>query len=1312
MAKKHYVSKTPKGLKITRDGYKFTFSWTNGETYKDVDLKLKVNGKPKGSSISYKAGAKDLKASKLSITFPHKFGKTKYTPTSSVSFTVRGMSNHKLTKKEKKTYDKVVESAYANWVTYTIKLPSKPVVGVTWNGEDDQNTSTFTVNVDNTDKANPRWFHNFQWRWVWQAEGDPSESADSWNTNTNASMTIPYEETRISKAFKRKLEAYSVGQLGNSGVAYAEHIYSKPNDPENVQIITASEGRDGINVSVSWSHTGSYWHPIDKTECQYAISPPAKGMAAPKNLDGTAITTHTHHGGQATSVWTDGDSHEIDKNLEVNECLFVRVKFLHDAEPNFSPWVRATQLKSTLSSPSNFSLGADLQDNILRVNAVNTAEDAVEDSFIAVYYKSSQGDGKFTPRQTIGIMPHGGHDYIYVYLPSDPYNPPTVEKIGIQAIAYAFTDKDFKRINVTADNYDILEEDLYYKSGNQYIKVTSEGYEPAFEYYAYFDISVKSAGEFLYKEYTLPVLNEANSMQSSEQWQEGDFPKPPANFGVVSASSNTAKATWDWSWNNATNMELAWSSSPDAWESTEEPSMYRVPVFRAKSWYVKGLDSGEVWYIRGRFIRVNPDDTETIGPWSKAEPLNLTAPPLTPELSFSTNVATENQDVIASWVYTSGDGKAQSLAEIFLFTSDFYGDRPGYYRPAVEKLLIDPETGLPVFDDSFTYYTFNEVYTKVTEPDPEELDSYYIFDDTTAVLQTEINSTVQQITFTPHELQLKIGADRFQLGNIYYFCLRLTSQSSATSNWSNPVQLELVEPLEPPVVETSASSQFIPEVVNDIVYGNTYSHTADTILIEDKDYYLVSGVAVDVPVVDDLDIYYEKDNDIYVKTQDQDIVEGKTYYYLETDMVLEPIVEDLPLYYELDYTVVSRAYLALKSLPITVNVTGAGENGTTIVSIERYGNFFADKPDESIDKGYDGEVVALLRVSGEGEITITKDDLIGSLDDEADYKIVSTIIDANGQVSNEDHIRAVVDSSSFNNIKSILFTRTEEKPYVYTSVENDSYDSTATYYYKNVFTVSWSHQPVKPSAEVEIDEKYLVAKITAHIPDESINSGYVPAEGDTIDIYRLSVDKPQLIVSNGAIGVTYVDPYPAFGEFGGHRVVYKTVNNDYITAPPNKTYSWVDLDFIDGDVVETPYSIINFEGRSVEVLYNIELSSSWNKDFKETKYLGGHVQGDWTPGVSRTGTIGTVSVITQDQETIKNMRRLADYAGIAHVRTRDGSSYSANTNVSENMSYSSYELANYSLSITRVDSESLDGMTLDAWNKLIAMQEESEIEEE
>ena len=1214
MAKKHYVSKKPKGLKITRAGNKFTFSWTNGETYKDVDLKIKVNGKPEKSYIAYKAGAKDLKASKVSITFPHKFGKTTYTPKTSVAFTVRGMSAHKLSKKEKKTYDKVVESAYANWVKYEIELPEKPSVSATWNGDSDEMASTYSVSVGNTDNANTKWFHRFMYQWITQSEGESAQHESAEYSVSDSSYTEVVQETRMTSAFRRGLRAYSVGQRGNSGASYAEHIYSKPNDPGNVRITSASENSDGINISVAWTHTGSYWHPIDKTECQYAISSPAKGMSAPKNLDGTVITTHTHHGDKISSSWEDGDSHEIDKNLLVNECLFARVKFLHDAEPNFSPWVRATQLKSSLSDPSEFHLGNSLQDNILQVFATNTAEDAVEDSFIAVYYKSSQGDGTFTPTQTIGIMPHGGHDYAYVYLPSDPYNPPTVEKIGVQAIAYGFTDKDFKRINVTADNYSILEEDLYYKSGGQYIKVTSEGYEPSFEYYAYFDISVKPAGQFLYKEYTLPVLNEANSMKSNEQWQEGDFPKPPANFSVSSTSVDAAKASWDWSWGRASNIELSWSSSSDAWESTEEPSLYRVPVFRAKSWFIKGLDAGEIWYVRGRFIRVNPDNTETIGPWSKAEPLNLTAPPMTPELSFSINAATENQDVVASWVYTSGDGKAQSLAEIFLFTSDFYGDRPGYYRPAVEKLLVDPETGLPVFDDTFTYYTFDEVYTKVTEPDPEELDSYYIFDDTTAVLQTEPNSTVQQITFTPHDLQLKLGAERFQLGKTYYFCLRLTSQSSATSKWSNPVPLELVEPLEPPVMETSASVQFVPEVVNDIVYGNTYSHTADTIIIEDKDYYLVNGVEVETPVVDELDLYYEKDNDIYVKTQDQAIVEGKTYYYLETDRVMEPTVEDLPLYYELDYTVVPRAYLALKSLPITLNVTGAGENGTTIVSIERYGSFMADKPDESIDRGYDGEVVALLRASGEGEITITKDDLIGSLDDEADYKIVSTIIDANGQVSNEEHIRAIVNSTNFNDIKSILFVRTEEKPYIYTSVENATYDQTATYYYKNVFTVSWSHQPVKPTAEIEIDKNYLVAKITPHIPEESINNGYTPAAGDTIDIYRLSVDKPQLIVTNGSVDVTYVDPYPAFGEFGGHRVVYKTANNDYVTAPPNKTYSWVDLDYLDGDIVETPYSIINFEGRSVEILYNIELSSSWNKDFKETKYLGGHVQGDWTPG--------------------------------------------------------------------------------------------------
>ena len=71
----------------------------------------------------------------------------------------------------------------------------------------------------------------------------------------------------------------------------------------------------------------------------------------------------------------------------------------------------------------------------------------------------------------------------------------------------------------------------------------------------------------------------------------------------------------------------------------------------------------------------------------------------------------------------------------------------------------------------------------------------------------------------------------------------------------------------------------------------------------------------------------------------------------------------------------------------------------------------------------------------------------------------------------------------------------------------------------------------------------MIVKITPTVPD-----GYTAETGDVCDIYRLSVDRPALIVRNAIYGITYVDPYPAFNEHGGHLVVAKTANEDYITS--------------------------------------------------------------------------------------------------------------------------------------------------------------------
>lgn len=341
----------------------------------------------------------------------------------------------------------------------------------------------------------------------------------------------------------------------------------------------------------------------------------------------------------------------------------------------------------------------------------------------------------------------------------------------------------------------------------------------------------------------------------------------------------------------------------------------------------------------------------------------------------------------------------------------------------------------------------------------------------------------------------------------------------------------------------------------------------------------------------------------------------------------------------------SRTVNSLTAMPFTITVTGAGDGGVTTVIIERTQTYNIARPDESEKVGFEGETVALISQIGEGQITLDQGDpeLLGFLDDEAPYTIIATVQDGLGQSA-----EARLD-----------------------------------------FEVHWTHQAVFPEAQVVSDQDELICYLTPIAP-----SGW--ATGDTCDIYRLSVDKPQLIYPNAVFGTKYVDPFPTIGEYGGHRFVYKTVNGDYITA--DNEIAWLDTDENEGDYIVSEYNVIDFGTDRVRLMYNVDLTNTWKKDFKETKYLGGSVQGDWNPAVSRTASITSVAIAATDQDTIEAMRRLATYSGICHVRTKDGSSYAADVQVTESYRQdTSHKVVEFSLSVTRVDPETYDGMTYADW---------------
>ena len=334
----------------------------------------------------------------------------------------------------------------------------------------------------------------------------------------------------------------------------------------------------------------------------------------------------------------------------------------------------------------------------------------------------------------------------------------------------------------------------------------------------------------------------------------------------------------------------------------------------------------------------------------------------------------------------------------------------------------------------------------------------------------------------------------------------------------------------------------------------------------------------------------------------------------------------------------TRSVLSLTEMPLTVTVEGAGEGGTTALVIERLSTYILDRPDESQTCGYEGETIVIYSQSGEDEITIGRDVLIGVLDDGAAYRMIATTSDSYGQSA-----EAYVD-----------------------------------------FEVHWEHQALEPNSRVEVVGNNIVT-LTPIAPTGT-------ATGDTCDIYRLSADKPVKIISGGTFGTVYVDPYPTIGERGGYRFVFVTADGDYITQ--DNTFAWHDVEaYLDIDA-----TIIDFDGRRVLLEYDMDLSHSWSKDFTETTYLGGSVQGDWNKSVHRSTSLGADTVVTDDPELIENLRRLAVFTGICHVRTVDGSTFTADVQVSENRAYEKAgKVASFSIDIKAVEQQQLDGILYSEW---------------
>lgn len=1343
----------PTGLKIKRDKNKFSASWTNKSSNKKsvskIIYKYRVK-KKKGKWGKWSKDHKINKASKVNNFYSANLDKALL----AVEFAVKtytdawsGFATKKFTlDKPKKPSASVTETTYPSATfSWSVTVSNKDSYVY-------RRMKYKTLLEQNAGESPGRgWPKKFS-EYGKGADADP------------ASKSFPVVEetsTIANKKYTRWYQFQAVGPAGTTDSSIVGIRYALPNEPSvDSKSISVGKDKSSFHVTFSYSIPRSYSVPISSIMPQYYIGTPASvdtEINPPATGWTDTVTTAPPSGASnvdgKASFYTSGVVGD-------NQCLWVRVVSKNSDKQNQQvPSDPCLAYLGTLSKPTNVDV-EPIDPTSLRTTVKAKNNTGVPESFIAIYHVVGEENKE---EVCVGVIPNGESKTVVQFskyeetpdirlytivgsaVPSSKFKETTDTQVDDTKLYFRQVIDSYKEV-VTDGTENPSDKWWYEKSGDNYIPTDDETVEKLLST----DIEVddfKNYYTYAQGEY-IPVDPEGDENPSQEGWYEDKVYYEPDNLYYVvqlnpsgnpksshwyevdgeslysitnlwsseavntsptiktpqnivaepSVASGSVRVNWDWPWKNADVAELSWSKNPEAWESTQEPSKYEISKAKPSSWVISDLENGESWYIRVR-LGVSDADGTNYGPYGNAKPwpLPLTSNPATPLISVSKNTITEDGETTVSWYYSSADGTQQKSATLY---------------------EVVEENG-------------SKAYNELTTVGSEQ----YV----------NINAKDEKYSWS--------------VGEEHTLAVNVQSSAGMVSGYSNEVTVRVAEKAKCKIVDASFVDGVLTEMPITFSGIEEYVLTEDLVPEEGKQYYSRSDIAehdyteigdippdryqeIDDPVGNPAEQgWYEYSNDEYVLTQDTEVIEGKTYYtkfsenpkengWYELEDEIYILTSDTSMVSEKDYYIQSGD--PEYSYSLVIDPSSPKDNGyferkpldddsITTAVIKRAEDFSQSRPDDSEFDGFNGETIYSGNPDENGTFTVNVSDLVGSLDDRAYYILELNTQDNLGQPAKDEipftvswthqawypEARVEIDQNETVAFlypvapkSSIQYIRTEDeeiyedkKYYEASAVLDPVVEEIDTY-----FEFVNSAYVYTKDTSIDSGKTYYVVSQVENPVIEEIENYYEYSTIDVCDIYRLSVDKPELIYEGAIFGETYVDPYPTIGEYGGHRFVCRTPNGDYITDEDE--IAWLDTGEEDGDRFETHSNIIDFDGERVFLLYEVDLSSSWSKDFQETRYLGGSIQGDWNPGVSRTGSMNVTTVSDYDQETIRLMHKLANYPGVCHVRTKDGASFSADVQVNETYEYTRAPRFNkYDLSITRVDAETLDAMTLDDWLK-------------
>lgn len=208
----------------------------------------------------------------------------------------------------------------------------------------------------------------------------------------------------------------------------------------------------------------------------------------------------------------------------------------------------------------------------------------------------------------------------------------------------------------------------------------------------------------------------------------------------------------------------------------------------------------------------------------------------------------------------------------------------------------------------------------------------------------------------------------------------------------------------------------------------------------------------------------------------------------------------------------------------------------------------------------------------------------------------------------------------------------------------DSEEASAT------FGVEWAHQADAPVGTVEVDEEALTAIITVDKPTgDDGGDGY--HDGDRFDLYRVSVDGDRRIARNLVFGTVVTDQLAPFGRGANLRYIAVTRTLDGDWSPS------ADIPYqLDGGALRFDWG----DERSLELPFNIEDSTGYEKGYAEETSLDGENVGWWDGSSKRKSSLKTALIKLQSADQEEAIAEMAQYAGPIFVRTPSGAAFPAN----------------------------------------------------